>query len=279
MADLFAPSDETVSAVKLWLLDHGIASERLRLSAGKNWIRFDASVAEAEALLSSEYRLYEDASTGKRQLACDQYSVPRAIQSSIDFIMPTVHFDAKPSQQKKRRDIEKRTPPHMPGKISSGPVQPKQGVTLDPQATQVTFNTANCDTYITPDCLRLLYNFPNGTLNESSYGIVEYTPQAYLQSDLNLFYSNLARQIPSGTAPKVDLIDGAIVQTTDQSFDDNGESDLDLQYGIALVYPQKVTLCTYHILLLTLPGTCISKERSLSIIGQLHKSSPPTDMR
>lgn len=63
---------------------------------------------------------------------------------------------------------------------------------------------------------------------------MEYTPQAYLQSDLNLFYSNLAGQIPSGTAPTVDLIDGAIVQTTTQSFDDNGESDLDLQYAIAL---------------------------------------------
>jgi tripeptidyl-peptidase-1 len=70
--------------------------------------------------------------------------------------------------------------------------------------------------------------------SRSSLGIVEYTPQAYLQSDLNFFYSNLARQIPSGTAPKIDLIDGAIVQTSTQGFDDNGESDLDLQYAIAL---------------------------------------------
>lgn len=68
----------------------------------------------------------------------------------------------------------------------------------------------------------------------SSYGIVEYTPQAYLQNDLNLFYSNLQRQIASGTGPTVDLIDGATVQTTTQSFNDNGESDLDLQYAIAL---------------------------------------------
>lgn len=51
---------------------------------------------------------------------------------------------------------------------------------------------------------------------------------------MNLFYSNLARQIPAGTAPINDLIDGAIVQTTTQSFDDNGEADLDLQYAIAL---------------------------------------------
>jgi tripeptidyl-peptidase-1 len=71
-------------------------------------------------------------------------------------------------------------------------------------------------------------------VTRSSYGIVEYTPQAYLQSDLNLFYSNLQRQILSGTGPTVDLIDGAIVQTTTQSFSYNGESDLDLQYAIAL---------------------------------------------
>jgi hypothetical protein len=51
---------------------------------------------------------------------------------------------------------------------------------------------------------------------------------------MDLFYSNLARQIPAGTAPTNDLIDGAIVQTSTQSFDDNGEADLDLQYAIAL---------------------------------------------
>lgn len=63
---------------------------------------------------------------------------------------------------------------------------------------------------------------------------MEYTPQAYLQSDLNLFYANLARQIPTATGPTVDLIDGAVVQTSSQSFDYNGESDLDLEYAIAL---------------------------------------------
>jgi tripeptidyl-peptidase I len=49
-----------------------------------------------------------------------------------------------------------------------------------------------------------------------------------------LFYSNLARQIPAGTSQIIDLIDGALVQTTTSSFDDNGEADLDLEYAIAL---------------------------------------------
>lgn len=43
-------------------------------------------------------------------------------------------------------------------------------------------------------------------------------------------------------APAVDLIDGASVQTIEQSFDLNGESGLDLEYSMALVYPQTATL-------------------------------------
>lgn len=33
-----------------------------------------------------------------------------------------------------------------------------------------------------------------------------------------------------------------MVQTTNQSFDFNGESDLDLEYSMALVNPQPITL-------------------------------------
>lgn len=58
--------------------------------------------------------------------------------------------------------------------------------------------------------------------------------KAQKQTDLDLFYSNLARQIPAGTSPIIDLIDGVIVQTTTSNFNDNGESDLDLEYAIAL---------------------------------------------
>ena len=71
-------------------------------------------------------------------------------------------------------------------------------------------------------------------MTRSSYGIVEYTPQAYLQPDLDLFYSKVAPNVPTGTGPIIDLIDGAIVQTSEQDFNSNGESDLDLEYSIAL---------------------------------------------
>ena len=152
--------------------------------------------------------------------------------------MPTVHFDTKiitePSQRNKKRDIPGNL---QPGNPSNG-FLPKKGPTIKgpgaaPNAAQP-LDLSTCNTRVTPDCLRALYNFPNGTLAKSSYGITEYTPQAFLQDDLNLFYSNLAREIPSGTAPIFDSVDGGVDQTTSQGFNYNGESDLDLEYAIAL---------------------------------------------
>ena len=196
-----------------------------------------ANIEEMERLLKTEYKLFEHPS-GQTHVACEDYSVPQEISEHIDLIMPTVHFDTKlvgdPEHGKEKRDIPGNL---QPGNPSSG-FLPKKGKTImgpgaQPDAAQP-FDLSTCNTQITPDCLRALYNFPNGTLAKSSYGVVEYTPQAYLQKDLNLFYSNLAREIPAGTAPIFDSIDGGVDQTTTQSFNDNGESDLDLEYAIAL---------------------------------------------
>ncbi|KAE8454178.1 hypothetical protein EG329_005103 [Mollisiaceae sp. DMI_Dod_QoI] len=233
--ETFAPSDATIEAVKSWLIESGIENERLKMSNSLSWIRFNVTVDEAESLLKTEYGIYTNNKNGNEHLACEDYSVPAHIQEHIDFITPTVHFDATVKKERKRRDLQSRSLNIRP----LPQVVPSPDTAVQPQ---VVFNLTNCNTYITPDCLRALYNFTNGTLSGSSYGIVEYTPQAYLQPDLDLFYSNLQRQINAGTAPTVDLIDGATVQTSSQSFNDNGESDLDLQYAISLVYPQKVTL-------------------------------------
>ena len=200
-------------------------------------MNFEASIAEVESLLQTEYKIYSHPS-GQEHLACDDYSVPEELSEHVDLIMPTVHFDTKivtdPSKPVKKRDIPGNL---QPGNPNDG-FLPKKGPTIKgpgaaPDAAQP-FDLSTCNSQITPDCLRALYSFSNGTLAKSSYGIVEYTPQAYLQSDLNLFYSNLAREIPSGTAPIFDSIDGGVDQTSTQSFNYNGESDLDLEYAIAL---------------------------------------------
>ena len=62
VVDIFAPSNETTTAVTKWLIDAGFAPNRLRLSANKGWISLEATTSEVEDLLKAEYHVYSHAS-------------------------------------------------------------------------------------------------------------------------------------------------------------------------------------------------------------------------
>ncbi|KAJ7258798.1 subtilisin-like protein [Mycena haematopus] len=229
IVDKFAPSHETITAVKNWLVDSGLSPERLRLSPSRGWIAVNVTVEEAENLLHTEYHVYTHPS-GAEQFGCHEYSIPAHVQKHIDLIKPTVQFNHRalrtPSLKKRK------TSPSTNLKTNGVEVNQNQELSLE-----------TCDQVITPDCLRALYNFhytPRET-KKNTFGIVEFTPQSFLGPDLDLFFGNFS---PSqvGTRPIPVLIDGAIVQTIDESFDFNGESDLDLEYGMSLTNPQPIQL-------------------------------------
>ncbi|TDL20635.1 subtilisin-like protein [Rickenella mellea] len=234
IAATFAPAPESIGTVRGWLEDSGVHSSRIRLSPSRGWIDFNATAQELEELIGAEYHVYTHES-GAEHISCDSYSVPKHVQPHIEIITPTLHFDAK---------VVSSDPPILPG-ASRNLGQPGVGVT--PKTTGrvkgVKAELANCDKMITPDCLRALYNvnYKPIAIHKNSYGIVEYTPQAFLQSDLDMFFTNFSKSLV-GTSPTLVSIDGGVVQTQNQSFGFNGESDLDLQYGMALVAPQPVTL-------------------------------------
>lgn len=58
VVDHFSPSNSTVATVKDWLTYAGLSSNRLRHSVSKGWIEVNATVAEVEELLSTEYHVY-----------------------------------------------------------------------------------------------------------------------------------------------------------------------------------------------------------------------------
>lgn len=88
---------------------------------------------------------------------------------------------------------------------------------------------------------------------------MEYTPQSYLPADLDLFFKNFSSS-QIGQRPVFNGIDGGklflcinwlyishelrgVLQTIEEDFGLNGESNLDLQYSMALVgKSQPVTL-------------------------------------
>ncbi|KAI0344783.1 subtilisin-like protein [Trametopsis cervina] len=240
VASMFRPSSETVDTVRDWLHTGGIEPSRVRLSNSGGWLEANVSVAEAERLLKTEYHVYNHALTDIKHFGCASgYHVPEHVSKHVELITPTIHFDA--ILNKRRPEMQKRKGPSVhPGQPGFGPVSPKSVGAIK----NIIDELENCDTHITPLCLRALYEFVYVPVapKKNSIGIVEYTPQAYVPSDLDLFFTNFSKS-QVGERPVLVSIDGGVVQTTETGFNVNGESNLDLQFSMALVgKSQPVTL-------------------------------------
>lgn len=75
----------------------------------------------------------------------------------------------------------------------------------------------------------------------NSLGLYE-TGDTYSQEDLNLFFQHFAPNVPQGTHPKLDSVDGGQAPVAPGSVWNTGESDIDMDIAFSLVYPQTVTL-------------------------------------
>lgn len=174
IAETFAPSEDSVSAVLDWLSDHGISGSRVKQSQGLNWIHVDVTASEAENLLDTQYYQFKHALTGQAHVACEEYSLPEHIQEHVDFVTPTVHFDVKVENPKKRRNLNEEEQAIAKRQTeASHQVVPGTGTSigspgdksLPKDGGRLPFNTildqlANCDVSIVPNCLRALYEFP-----------------------------------------------------------------------------------------------------------------------
>lgn len=175
VAEAFRPSDESVAAVKTWLVSSGIRANQIKQSQGRNWLEFEASVDEAERLLNAKYHVYRH-EHGQPHVACDEYSIPSGLADHIDLITPTVHFDAKLRRERRREDdISKREVLQGVYKGLGAPGSsslPKGGWQV-PFDFNISGILSMCDKYITPDCLRALYEFPPNILANprNSYGM------------------------------------------------------------------------------------------------------------
>ncbi|KAI3340166.1 peptidase S8/S53 domain-containing protein [Ustulina deusta] len=222
----FAPSEEALSDTIQWLLQMGVASNRIAPSAGRNWVKVKSTVTEAEKLLDTTYSVYQD-DEGTTLVACESYALPKSIRQHIDFVSPTIQFDPRMGA------ITKRT-------AKREAMRPKfKAVEMDSEPLELD----NCSQLTTPACLRAIYGIPEEgeAVEGNSYGIVEFAPQSYNQVDLNGFFSVYTSNVPNDTAPIFDGIDGGYLSDETGS-GTRGESNLDLCYAMALVYPQNVTL-------------------------------------
>ncbi|KAJ7185816.1 peptidase S8/S53 domain-containing protein [Mycena filopes] len=235
----FRPSRESVDAVVGWLEESGVERDRIELSSGEYWVQVkDMIVKEAEMILNTEYHVYQH-SSGDKRLACSSYSVPARVQPHIDIITPTLHFDEHPpsSHSLSRRNFNTVNMAHIP--------------------KHPTDDLSNCDVEITPACYRALYGIPaDPTIRsaaKNSFAIVEYTPEAYVPSDLDLFFANFSPSLV-GRRPEPISIDGGVVQNISRDPNLITESNFDLGYAMALVGPRQAVRL-YQVGDLALPTT------------------------
>ncbi|RAK86276.1 alkaline serine protease AorO [Aspergillus costaricaensis CBS 115574] len=231
--DLFAPSNDAVENVRAWIESAGIAPSRISQSYNKQWLQFDAHASEVEQLLQTEYYIYSHADTGSSHVTCHEYHVPEAIQSHIDYITPGVKMLEVRGMPSKKRDTEKRFLGGLPPILAPLPINITK-IFDDP--------LAHCDLAVTPDCVRAMYNITKGTTSTkgNELGIFEDLGDIYSQEDLNLFFSNFASEIPQGTHPTLDSIDGATAPTDVTNA--GPESDLDFQIAYPIIWPQNTIL-------------------------------------
>ena len=64
----------------------------------------------------------------------------------------------------------------------------------------------------------------------------------YAQSDLNAFFTQYSPNVPNGTHPILDSVDGGEAPVPASSPYNTGESDIDLDMMYSLIYPQEVVL-------------------------------------
>jgi tripeptidyl-peptidase-1 len=189
---------------------------------GRNWIQFNATVAETEQLFNTEYHYYQHDVSGGYRIACDEYHLPRNVREHVDFAMPTIQLEGM------------RPIPNLLPKIAApSPIHGLTGLT-------------NCSQLITIECLRAIYKFGAGNTSEAGneMGIGEWADFLFL-NDLPIFFKNFTTQpIPADTVPDFISIDGG--QTANFTYDNNTgagvESALDFQTAYSIIYPQKLRL-------------------------------------
>lgn len=238
---LFAPADETVEVVKDWLLGSGLLSENDIIQyENKGWLAIDMPARHAESLFGTKYYEHED-DKGHVRIGCDEYYLPAHVSNHVDFVKPGVKLSAP----LKKRKFQKRSAAEISSSRTHGPtgVKPHHYPewTMPTAAWGLPSELQNCGVNITPTCIKALYHIPPARLAqpENAMGLYE-TYDAFSIGDISLFFKNFAKNVPVNTKPFVVSVDGGTAPVSPNDTRNGGESDIDLDLSISLIYPQSV---------------------------------------
>ena len=104
VADIFAPSDESIETVKNWLISSGVAEKDIWHYTNRGWLAVDLPVWQAESLFAAEYHEH-DFKDGSIRIGCDEYYLPFHVAQHVELIRPGVVM----SPRMKKRTVVRET--------------------------------------------------------------------------------------------------------------------------------------------------------------------------
>ncbi|KAH9983545.1 tripeptidyl peptidase A [Russula compacta] len=221
--DLVAPHSSSIVAVYEWLADHGIQREACHKSPAGDWITVRVPVAQAEKMLSAEFRVWKHDQDGDVLVRATEYSLPAHLDQHVELIQPTTAFHRARGQ---------RTTFHFSptSDVSSFSAETKIAIS----GSEVTVN-ASCNTTITVSCLKQLYdtvNYIPQAADKNAIALTGYLEEFANLADLQRFYEE---QVPAAvnTSFNVVLVDGGLNNQSQAG----AEANLDVQFALGISFP------------------------------------------
>lgn len=211
-----------------WLQQSGIAPEECEKSPAGDWISVSLPVSHVEALLDTEYSIFQH-EQGEIAVRATSWSLPRHLHEHIATIQPTTAF------LRARQQVS--TTMELPEEYSLSDLQ-QASVSATSNITQA------CNfSMVTTQCLRSLYGTIDYTPkagDKNQVGFTNYLGQVTNRSDASIF---LQRSRPEAVASaytykEVSIAGGPVDNGTSGA---GVEADLDVETILGLSYPIKVT--------------------------------------
>lgn len=195
------------------------------------WIQFDATTEEVENLLHTDFYHWHHDASGVQDIAAEEYHLPADLRRHVDYITPGIRLRTDTSRPKKRSQQNKQRRGITPAANGTLTYSPPS----DPNVCNVT--------HVTPQCVQKLYQIPKGSRASvgNELGIFETISDHYSKEDLDVYHSTIYPDVPNGTYPIEESIDGAY-GASNSTATAGIESNLDFQAAIPLIYPQKTIL-------------------------------------
>jgi tripeptidyl-peptidase-1 len=213
MKRMILPTQETVDSVISWLTAAGITDVEI----DGDWATFKTTVGVANKILDTKFAWYiSDEAKPRLALRTLEYTVPDEVAEHINLIQPTTRFAAIRANHATDHEI------------------------VGLQLASVANGTVNCDATITPQCLKTIYkiDYKADANSGSKVAFASYLEEYARYSDLALFEQNILPEAV-GQNFSVTLFNSGL--NAQNSSDDSGEANLDLQYIVGTSSPLPVT--------------------------------------